>query len=281
MKKSKVKDGNYYTVQGFMVRDLKLKGLEKDIYAIIYGFSQLDGQVFNGSLQYLSDWTCSSKQAILNAIKKLIDKGLIKKKEVYKNGVKLVEYSVTEIRKLGIQESCIPLKKVDGGIQETLMGGIQETLPNNISLDNIINNKEDIIDKIDKRVSPKIEPNNFTKELIKNDYIKEDDLYIDKYNDLFDKLLMNNPFDIVRSALWYLLQQVKQRQGKDENGKQVENRFAYLKNAMEQNINRIHTENRIREKMNNKKIYIEDIDDNENLFGDYCDKPKVGSWLFN
>ena len=39
---SKVKDGNYYVVQSFMVKELKLKGNELVVYAIIYGFSQND-----------------------------------------------------------------------------------------------------------------------------------------------------------------------------------------------------------------------------------------------
>ena len=43
-KQSKVKDGNFFVVQSFMVKGLKLKGLELLCFAIIYGFSQAEGQ---------------------------------------------------------------------------------------------------------------------------------------------------------------------------------------------------------------------------------------------
>ena len=52
---SKVQKDNYIVIQGWMIEDLKLKGNELIIYAIIYGFSQTEGQLFNGSLQYLAD----------------------------------------------------------------------------------------------------------------------------------------------------------------------------------------------------------------------------------
>ena len=46
MVENKVKDGNYYVIQSFMVNELHLKGLERDVYAIIYGFSQSENQRF-------------------------------------------------------------------------------------------------------------------------------------------------------------------------------------------------------------------------------------------
>ena len=69
MKESKVKDENYINIQGFMVTKLGLKGNELLIYAIIYGFSQTEDQVFNGSLQYLADWTNSTKQGVTKNLK--------------------------------------------------------------------------------------------------------------------------------------------------------------------------------------------------------------------
>ena len=109
-KESRVKDNNYYVIQAFMVKDLKLKGLELNCYAIIYGFSQAENQVFNGSLQYLADWTLSTKQGVLKALKSLIDKGYITKNEKFVNGVKFVEYYATEFN--------TPLNNVDEGMQQ-------------------------------------------------------------------------------------------------------------------------------------------------------------------
>ena len=88
---SKVKNENFIAIQGWMVTELGLKGNSLLIYAIIYGFSQDGEQVFNGSLQYLADWTNSTKQGVLKSLRSLIDAGLIGKKEKNINGVKFVE----------------------------------------------------------------------------------------------------------------------------------------------------------------------------------------------
>jgi len=133
MAESKVKDGNYYVVQSFMVKDLKLKGLEKDVYAIIYGFSQA-GQKFNGSLQYLADWTTSTKQGVLKSLKSLQDKDLIIKEDKQFNGVKFCEYYTTEFN--------TSVNKVEEGIKQSLTEGIKQSLPNNIS-----SNTKDIKEK--------------------------------------------------------------------------------------------------------------------------------------
>lgn len=123
-----------------MVEALHLKGLEKDIYAIIYGFSQSEGQTFKGSLQYLSDWTCSSKQGVLNALNKLIDKKLIVKKIVEHNGVKFVEYYTTELTGV-VNKIDETLKKVDWGSQKSLPNNIDDNINNNIN--NISNDNDE------------------------------------------------------------------------------------------------------------------------------------------
>ena len=123
---NKIKDGNYYVVQSFMVKELGLKGLEKEIYAIIYGFSQAE-QKFDGSLQYLADWTLSTKQGVMKVLKSLQEKELINKEEEYKNGVKFVKYYATEF---------------NGGMKQSLMGGIKQSLTNNKEEDNKFDNKD-------------------------------------------------------------------------------------------------------------------------------------------
>lgn len=142
MKESKVKDENYISIQGWMVTKLGLKGNELLIYAIIYGFSQAEDQTFNGSLQYLADWTNSTKQGVLKNLKSLIEKGYLGKNENYINGVKFCEYYTTEFN--GV------LNKVEWGIKQSLTGvlnkveyPIKQSLTNNIEYN--INNKLDNI----------------------------------------------------------------------------------------------------------------------------------------
>ena len=130
-----IDNNNFIVIQGFMINELKLKGNELIIYAIIYGFSQIEGQEFTGSLNYLAQWTNSTKQGVLKNLKSLLDKGLISKSEVYNNGVKFVKYSITVLNKV--------------------KQGIKHSLPNNIedNIDNIIeDNKKTQKERKDKRI---------------------------------------------------------------------------------------------------------------------------------
>lgn len=132
MAESKVNRDNYIVIQGWMLADLKLKGNELIVYACIYGFSQAENQVFNGSLQYLADWTNSTKQGVIKNLKSLEEKGYIVKNEKYINGVKFCEYHATKFNR--------ELNKVNEGIKQSLTGDIKQSLPNNISFDNSTNN---------------------------------------------------------------------------------------------------------------------------------------------
>lgn len=144
MKENKVNSEQYIVLQGWMISDLKLKGNELIIYACIYGFSQAENQVFSGGLQYLADWTNSTKQSVVKCLKSLAEKGFIEKTDKVINGVKFCEYYATKFN--GV---C---NKVERGMQQSLTGyttkfngGIQQSLTNNINNnleDNLINNKE-------------------------------------------------------------------------------------------------------------------------------------------
>lgn len=88
-------DGDdYVVVQGWMLSDLKLSGTELLVYAKIYGLSISEGHTFHGSLQYLMDWSNSSKSSVLRALTSLQEKNLISKNESFLNGVKFTEYSI-------------------------------------------------------------------------------------------------------------------------------------------------------------------------------------------
>ena len=111
---SKVNPYNYVSIQGWMVSDLQLKGNELIIYAIIYGFSQDGEQRFSGGLQYLADWTNSTKQGVQKALKSLISKGLIVKEDYLVNDVKFCNYYIPihECKEVdGMQQSFIPIQQ--------------------------------------------------------------------------------------------------------------------------------------------------------------------------
>lgn len=126
---TRIKDENYYVIHGWMLNQLNLKGVQLQIYAIVYGFSQCEDVEFTGSLSYLCDFTGTSKPTVIKALNDLQEKGLIFKREEKINGVQFNRYSVT-----------LPLvKNFNGGSKESLMGlsknfngGSKETLHNNI-----------------------------------------------------------------------------------------------------------------------------------------------------
>lgn len=143
-----VKENTYINIQVFMVNELHLKGNELIIYAIIWGFSQDGISEFKGGLQYLADWTNSTQQGVLKALKSLLQKQLILKNEKRNGFIKYCTYKTTETKFTGSE----PLNKVESSIKQSLIddetkfnGAIKQSLSNNINdtLDNTINNNKE------------------------------------------------------------------------------------------------------------------------------------------
>ena len=162
---SKINDDNYYQVSGWMLNRLQLKGTALDVFAIIYGFSQDGESFYTGSIQYLSDFTNTSKPTIIKALKELVEKGVVIKIENEMNGVKFCKYKAN-----------LPVvKNFDGGSKETLPpsketlpGGSKETLPNNKDLNNkdiLNNNIKYIVEHLNEKAGTKYKTD--TKETIK------------------------------------------------------------------------------------------------------------------
>ena len=191
MKEKLISNENYITIQGWMVSNLKLKGNELLIFALIYGFCQLEGHKFNGSLQYLADWTNSTKQSCINNLKILQEKELIIKEEKEINGIKYCTYSINF-----------------NGIQKSLTG-IQKSLTNNIINNNISNinitNMENLetnsfndlkkqledkkeIDKKQKKIKDAITIKNMLDNFTENEEVKS---YLQKYLDIRKKKGLN------------------------------------------------------------------------------------------
>ncbi len=115
---------NYITVQGWMVKELGLKGNKLLTYALIYGFSQDGKSEFTGSLSYTADWVGVTKRAIIDIINDLIDKKLIAKVEHTAGNVKYYSYKTTSAENFT-------------GSEKTSPGGSEKTSPQHID---IINN---------------------------------------------------------------------------------------------------------------------------------------------
>lgn len=163
MAESKVKRETHIVLHGWMLTDLKLKGNELIIYACIYGFSQAEDQAFYGGLQYLADWTNSTKSGVIKCLKSLVEKNYISKVEKVINGVKFCEYRATKLH--GVYN------KVAWGMQQSCMGGIQQSLPNNININNIEDSIED--KKKERKASTKTTYDTIISDYTDNDSLKE------------------------------------------------------------------------------------------------------------
>lgn len=81
-KKRLVKDEAYFQISGWMVNPEKmnLKGLELQLYAIIFGLSQ-DGNYCHPSIQYLAEFTGATDRGVRKALDKMADNGVILKRK--------------------------------------------------------------------------------------------------------------------------------------------------------------------------------------------------------
>ena len=83
---------NYLSIQGWMTEQLGLKGNELITYALIHGFSQDGESKFNGSIAYIQHGLGCARQTVFNTLQSLEKKGLIKKHEIFQNGLKYCTY---------------------------------------------------------------------------------------------------------------------------------------------------------------------------------------------
>ena len=139
---SRIKDDNYFQISGWMLNRLELKGIQLEIFAIIYGFSQDGESEFTGSIQYLCEFTGTSRPTVIKALKELTEKNYLIKDEKIINGIKFNKYKAN----LQVVKNFYWGSKefLPGGSKETLLGGSKETLHNNKLLDNkSLNNNKD------------------------------------------------------------------------------------------------------------------------------------------
>ena len=133
---------NYYQVQGWMVKNLKLKGNELICYAVIYSFSQDEESKFMGGIKYLCDWINASEPTVVSILDKLVEKGLIERFTAITKTCKRVYYQVTK-------DSLVRgnLRNLSKGTKDSL-GSLYNN--NNNNIDN--NNKKRLSNDNQKKV---------------------------------------------------------------------------------------------------------------------------------
>lgn len=152
MAESRIKDENYYQIQGWMINRLGLKGVPLNVYAIIYGFSQDGENEYTGSLQYLCDFCGGvSKPTIISALKTLVESEYIFRREEIINGVRFTRYKANLPL---LKKFYYPDKEILTGEVKNFNGGGKEFLPNN-KRDNNSFDKKEVYEKIIARLNEK------------------------------------------------------------------------------------------------------------------------------
>lgn len=174
-----------------------------------------------------------SRRAFAERLQKLVDFGILTYEIVYdiegtagtytlygfgENYIKLIDDSVE-----GCGSNDI------GGCSSNSRGGEEQTSTKDISINNtsIKKIKEIEYDKKDKRQKP----NYLTQMLIDYGYLTENEVFIDMYNYMLDDLEESYGFEVIRSCIWYLCQNTKD--------KEIGNKYAYCKTSLETGATRI------------------------------------------
>ena len=133
-----MKDENYIVVQGWMRKELGLKGYELLAYALIFGFCQDGESTFKGSLSYVAEWLGCSKPTAISTLKNLVSKGLIERIEEPINGILFVRYRVLTTSK----ETLPPSKEI-------LPNKIDDNIDSKKDNTNVLSKKDPAHDEIE------------------------------------------------------------------------------------------------------------------------------------
>lgn len=108
---------NYITIPGFAIVELGLSGNELICYSLINGFTQ-DGETeFNGSLNYISSALNVTRQNAKRILDRLLQQGLIEKREIFFSGVKFCRYVAKRNGVIKTATGCC--QNGNGGVAET------------------------------------------------------------------------------------------------------------------------------------------------------------------
>lgn len=126
----KLEKEDYIVIPAFVVMSeedggLGLKGNDAIVYSIIYGFSKDGESWYQGSQSYLAAWCGCTRQGVQKNLNSLLEKGLIRREYVKKNGTTYVNY-----------QSCHPANSVGRGGEQSLHHNIEHNItPSDIDTD--------------------------------------------------------------------------------------------------------------------------------------------------
>jgi predicted transcriptional regulator len=157
-KMSKIKIENYYVVPGWARLVLGLENSELMVFSIIYGFSQTEGSMFTGSIDYLAEWIAGSRSTVFNALAQLREKNFIIKYKVT-NGENIYNAYVYNKELISNMIDNYNEKLSEESNKTTLI--IEKLEPKN-SRKNVLNNvltNDEINNKINVETVQNLDPN--------------------------------------------------------------------------------------------------------------------------
>ena len=90
---------SYFVVHQWMIKCLKLKGLDLMVFAIIYGLCQYgEGHVYNANNSFLIDNTGATRNGIQKSLRKLVVSNLLIRSERKYKGQIYVSYKINEVK---------------------------------------------------------------------------------------------------------------------------------------------------------------------------------------
>ena len=148
----KIENQKFFIVYDFMIKDLKLSGYELLLYALIYSYTNnTNEKCFWGSQEYVARCLGTHRQRINVCLKKLVEKGLVKKSFLTIGNTKYPSYTS--------QNATATVKKVDSKLSQNMTRTVSkqfsktsqndspichETVHNNM-IDNMNDNMNDIM----------------------------------------------------------------------------------------------------------------------------------------
>lgn len=88
-----MKRNDYINIQAPMIADLHLKGNELLVFALIHGYTKDGKSKCRVSLNYMANWLCTGKSAVIKVINTLEEAGYINRHEYMEGMVRCVEYT--------------------------------------------------------------------------------------------------------------------------------------------------------------------------------------------
>ena len=215
------KTNNYTVMSNYHLRDRNLSFKAKGMLSFMLSLPEEWDYSLNGLVSVSKE----SKKAIRNILNELKDNGyLVVEQTRGERGQYKYNYIIYEIPLDKIKEKNEP---------DTLKG---DAVKGDAEKDTQINTKEINTkeqDKLDKTLNP------LTKELINRDFVSVTDLDIYRYDDLFKELLQDYDYKDLCQFTSYILKKWNEIKGLDEEGNEILNQFAYFKNSILNNIDKL------------------------------------------